>query len=99
GLGTRICRMDVVSGEMAPLSPTSEAEQAAEYREGHARLLEDGRAVLAVVRSTGEQPWEVWAGSGDGGVTELRQVSSHQEHLAGITFGSQEAFRWKIGRA
>ncbi len=94
GLGTRICRMDVLSGEMAPLSPATEAEQAAEYREGHARLLEDGRAVLAVVRSTGAQPWEVWAGSGKEGVAELHQVSSHQEHLTGITFGPQEAFRW-----
>ncbi len=94
GLGTRICRVDVTTGKLTPLSPTTQAEQAAEYRDWHARTLENGQVVLAVTRSTGTQPWEVWAGSGAGEVTELHQVSSHQEHLAGFTFGPQEAFRW-----
>ena len=58
--------------------------------------MEDGKCVVAVARSTGEQLWEVWAGQGPGNGTEiaLHQLSSHQEPLAGVTFGKQEPFFW-----
>ena len=96
GLGTQIYRINPETGSLTPLSPTTEQEQAAEYRNWHARTVEGEKTVLAVIRGTGQQPWEVWAGSGEGAeaVSELHQISSHQEELAGVTFASQEPFFW-----
>ncbi|MGH2478386.1 MAG: alpha/beta hydrolase family protein, partial [Ktedonobacteraceae bacterium] len=67
-----------------------------EYLSWDVRQMEDGKCVVAVARSTGEQLWEVWAGQGPGNGTEiaLHQLSSHQEQLAGVTFGKQEPFFW-----
>lgn len=61
----------------------------------------DGKLVVAVVRSTGNEPWEIWIGrEQEQGQTEtdtrisIQQASTHQEHLAGLTFGKQEPFFW-----
>jgi dipeptidyl aminopeptidase/acylaminoacyl peptidase len=60
------------------------------------RPFDDGGLAVAVVRSSGAQPWEVWAGRAecaDAGLT-WRQLSTHQTSLAGIAFGRQEPFSW-----
>ncbi|NDL58689.1 S9 family peptidase [Phytoactinopolyspora mesophila] len=46
--------------------------------------------VLAVVRSRGDQPPELWAGSPE----SLRQISEHQASWHGLELGRQRPFEW-----
>lgn len=92
GLESRIELMNAKGSEVVPLLE----EEGVGYLSWDVRRKDDGTCVVAVVRSTGEQPWEVWAGQGRGngeGIA-LKQLSSHQEQLAGVSFGKQESFFW-----
>jgi dipeptidyl aminopeptidase/acylaminoacyl peptidase len=56
----------------------------------------DGTLALAVVQGIDDQPQEIWTGQlsvGEANPT-LTKITNHHEHLAGITFGLQESFRW-----
>jgi dipeptidyl aminopeptidase/acylaminoacyl peptidase len=63
-----------------------------------------GPAVLAAVRSAGDQPWEVWAGTLPAAglqarshrkpSTPLRRLTRHQDSLAAVEFAAQEPFTW-----
>lgn len=92
GLENRIELMNAKGEEVVPLLD----EQGAGYLSWDVRRGDDRRCAVAVVRSTGEQSWEVWAGQGrgNGESIALHQLSSHQEQLAGVTFGKQEPFFW-----
>ena len=96
GLETFFGKLDIQTGEVTRLFPLTTADRAADYREWHVRRLADGKTMLAVVRSTGTQLREVWAGLIEGAVSEpaLQQFSMHQEQLGGLTFGPQEPFYW-----
>ncbi len=98
GLETHFGKLNAQTGTMTTLFPITAQDHAADYRDWHVRTLEDNKTMLATVRGTGSQPREVWAGLIEGattdGETALRQLSSHQEHVAGVTFGTQEPFFW-----
>jgi len=96
GLETRICWLDATIGNLAPLSPTGTEDRAASISDWTVRVVEGRETVLAVVRGSGNQPWEVWTGRGEGQaeVPALQQVTAHQSALSSINFGSQEVFTW-----
>lgn len=97
GLETHICWLDPTTGSLAPLSPSSKKEDLAQgYRDIAVRVVKGGRTVLAAVCGTAQEPWEVFAGFADefGQVESLQQLSSHQQALSGLSFGSQEPFYW-----
>ena len=74
----------------------TEKDRASDLGAWDARPLADGGVVMAVARSTGPEPWDVWAGRAEttGQKGSLRAISSHQDALAGIVWGRQEAFTW-----
>jgi dipeptidyl aminopeptidase/acylaminoacyl peptidase len=45
---------------------------------------------VAIAGSSGDQPWDLWAGS----PATLRRITDHQAELAEVRFGPQEPFRW-----
>jgi len=96
GLGSHLCQVHPENGETATLLPQIDGEQGVSYASWDVKRGEDHIITLAVVRSSGEQCWEVWAGKVDSqtAAVELLQVSEHQEQLAGIRFGKQEPFYW-----
>ena len=53
-------------------------------------LVHGGQTVLAVVRSSGGEPPEIYAGTPDA----LRKVSDHHAALRDFEFGTQEPFYW-----
>jgi dipeptidyl aminopeptidase/acylaminoacyl peptidase len=92
GLATRLCRLDPSTGALAPLL-TGAAEQMG-LEAWTARARANGDVVLAAVRSAGEQPPELWAGSAALGGA-WRRLSAHATALAGIRFGPQEPFHYQ----
>ena len=96
GLETHFCKLNPNTGALTTLFPTVPQDRASDYEDWHVRTIEGGKTMLAVVRGSGTQPREVWAGLIEGTAEEptLHQVSSHQEHFAGLTFGPQEPFFW-----
>lgn len=97
GLETRIGLLDPATGELSTLFPLSAEDQAADYSFWHLRSLKDGAFVFAAERSTATQPWEVWGGhlSTEAPTSStIRQLSNHQEALAGLTFAPEEPFYW-----
>lgn len=98
GLESRIEWLDMQKERTVTLLREAEVG----YDSWDARRDTDGKLVVAVVRGAGNEPWELWAGreqepgqvsQADKGIT-LQQVSSHQEILAGVSFGKQEPFFW-----
>ncbi|MFZ0214809.1 MAG: S9 family peptidase [Candidatus Dormiibacterota bacterium] len=84
GLGNRLDSVDLPGGrQQVPVEPRGA------WNEASVRWRE-GTPVLALVRSSGHEPTEVWAGS----ATALRQISHHHERLAGVRFGRQEELHW-----
>ena len=96
GLETHIVWVDPATGVLAPLSPTSDTDRLTELWHWTVRVTESGDAVLAAGRSSPQQAWEIWAGraTGEAQVPALRQITTHQTALAGLTFGRQEPFTW-----
>jgi dipeptidyl aminopeptidase/acylaminoacyl peptidase len=96
GLETRLCLLDPTTGTLETTYPATEKDRESDLGAWDARPLADGGVVMAVARSTGPEPWEVWAGGAeDAGQTgTLRAISSHQDALAGIVWGRQEALTW-----
>ncbi len=92
GLENRIELMNARGEEVVPLLE----EEGVGYLAWDVRRKDDGKCIVALVRSSGDQSWEVWAGTGqeNGAGIVLHQLSSHQEQLAGVTFGKQEPFFW-----
>ena len=78
------------------LDPVSEErERLYTYQEGDFGAvdlsLRDGRPLLAVVRSSGSEPPELFVGAPNA----LRQVSDHHAPLREFAFGIQEPFYWQ----
>ena len=98
GLGSRIDLLDPKKGEAVTLLSDMDGERAVEYDSWDVRRSEDGTLSVAVVRSAGDQPREVWAGQEragrNGRAIAMQQISAHQGQLAGIAFGKQEPFFW-----
>lgn len=98
GLGSRLDLLDPKNGEIVTLLDGMNGERAVEYASWDVRRNTDGKLTVAVVCSTGDQPWEVWAGQErarqDGKGIVIQRISAHQEQLAGIAFGRQEPFFW-----
>ncbi|BCL80678.1 acylaminoacyl-peptidase [Ktedonobacteria bacterium brp13] len=98
GLDTQIYQLDGQNGQILQLSPTVDKQQVgdASITTGHVRITEDGRTVLAVTRSSSNQPGQVWAGFAEQGerITALKQLSSHHDGVSGITFAQQQPFYW-----
>ncbi|HEX4205392.1 MAG TPA: S9 family peptidase [Ktedonobacteraceae bacterium] len=96
GLGTTFYWLESSTGKLIPFFATNQEAPTARFSSWTARTIVDGRTMLALTRSTGNQPWEVYAGYADDQqhVTEVRQLSTHQTVLAGLKFGEQEAFYW-----
>jgi dipeptidyl aminopeptidase/acylaminoacyl peptidase len=94
GLAAQIQRLNPESGALEPLS-ADDPEQLDDIGGVAAQSLADGRIALAGLRSTGNQPWEIWAGyASPGERLQLRQITHHQTELQGIEFGPQEPFLW-----
>ena len=95
GLESRVCWLNIETGELTPLSATEPEDRTSDMFDWTVRTLEDGATALAVVRESAQQGEEIWAGRAEAGeVVILRPVSQHQTALAGLTFGAQEAFTW-----
>ena len=98
GLGSRIDLLDPKKGEAVTLLGGMDGERGVEYASWDVRRNGDGKLTVAVVRSAGDQPWEVWAGQEQAGqngkARAIQQISTHQEQLAGMSFGKQEPFFW-----
>ncbi|GHO85832.1 alpha/beta hydrolase family protein [Dictyobacter formicarum] len=97
-LSLHLYRLDGQSGELSRIYPSEEQARQQESTFGavDARRLEDGRIVLVLARPSSLQPADVWAGTGSANepLSDLRQLSTHHEELAGIPFVQQEAFYW-----
>ncbi|HEY4388148.1 MAG TPA: prolyl oligopeptidase family serine peptidase, partial [Ktedonobacteraceae bacterium] len=95
GLGSRLCQLDTESGEITTLLPGTDGEKGVGYASWDV-WNEENTIVAAVVCSSGDQPWEVWAGTADQQTPSmaLHQVSTHQQQLVGIPLGKQEPFSW-----
>ncbi len=96
GLGSRLCQVNTKSGEIVTLLTGTEGEKGVGYSSWDVRNAEDNTLVVAVVRSSENQPLEVWAGKAEQQThaIEMQQISAHQEALAGTLFGMQEPFSW-----
>lgn len=98
GLGNRIDLLTPKDGDVVTLLDGTNGEREIEYASWDVRCNTDGKLTAAAVCSAGDQPWEVWAGQEQDGqsgkVIANQQISAHQELLAGISFGKQEAFFW-----
>ncbi len=98
GLGSRIDLLIPENGEMIPLLDGRNGEQNVEYASWDVRCDQHGTFTVAAVCSSGDQPWEVWAGQEqtgqNSGAMAIQQISAHQEQLASISFGRQEPFFW-----
>jgi dipeptidyl aminopeptidase/acylaminoacyl peptidase len=96
GLSSRLCQLDTQSGELITLLPEKLGEQGAEYASWDVRVGADNQLIAAVVCSSGNQPWELWAGKAElhSSTLEIQRVSAHQEQLTGVRFGKQESFYW-----
>jgi dipeptidyl aminopeptidase/acylaminoacyl peptidase len=96
GLGSHLSQLHPQSGEIITLLPQIDGGKGVSYASWDVRNGEANETMLAVVRSSGDQFWEVWAGKVEqqASTIELQQVSTHQEYLAGIRFGKQEPFYW-----
>ncbi|HLZ63071.1 MAG TPA: S9 family peptidase [Ktedonosporobacter sp.] len=95
GLESHLCHLDTKSGKIVTLLTGTDGGKGVGYGAWDVRSSKDGKIVVAVTRSTGDQPWEVWAGKGEQEqIIEIQPVSTHQEQLTGIVFGKQEPFYW-----
>jgi len=96
GLGSRLSQVNTKSGEIVTLLTGTDGEKEGGYSSWDVRNAEDDTLVVAVVRSSGDQPLEVWAGKArpQTHAIDIQQVSAHQEALAGTPFGTQEPFSW-----
>jgi dipeptidyl aminopeptidase/acylaminoacyl peptidase len=92
GLQSKLCRLHTASGKLTALLPEDESD----YISYHARVLADGRTVLAAARSSGQEAHEVWSGSAEKGqlIEAFRPVTQHHKDLSNLTLGTQEAFYW-----
>lgn len=98
GLESRIALLDPGKAEAVTLLGKSNEERDVAYDSWDVRRSDDGTLTVAVVRSAGDQPWEVWAGQeqAEQAIDQLamQQLSAHQQPFAGIAFGKQEPFFW-----
>jgi dipeptidyl aminopeptidase/acylaminoacyl peptidase len=96
GLEAHICWLNSVTGQLAPLAPTTPADCLMGLAHASVRCLAGKETVVAFARSSEGQPWQVWAGrcADEGEVRDLRQVTAHHSELAGMTWGRQEPFTW-----
>ncbi len=98
GLGSRIDLLDPKKGGAVTLLGEMDGERAVEYDSWDVRRSEDGTLTVAVVRSAGDQPREMWAGqeqaTHNARSIAMQQISNHQGQFAGIAFGKQEPFFW-----
>ncbi len=86
GLTSRLVWLDPATGQMETLYAAPDSDYS-----GADVTLHHGQPLLAVVRSSGSQPPELWVGQPD----SLRQVSDHHAPLREYAFGGQEPFYWK----
>ena len=94
GLDTELHWLEPQSGALEPLYPAE--SRGGDVSGWSVRSLPDGSTALAVVRSAGHEPWEVWAGRSDAPTEAAtpQKISTHQTSLEGLTFGQQEPFTW-----
>lgn len=95
GLGSRLCQLNTESGELTTLLPGPDTPKEMGYFAWDVSKRDDS-LVVALVCSSGEQAFEVWAGRTREQATTLKihQRTEHQEMFAGISFGKQESFSW-----
>jgi dipeptidyl aminopeptidase/acylaminoacyl peptidase len=86
GLTTRIDWFDPTSGEREPLYAYPDGDFVSADL-----LVRDGSPLLAVVRTSGSEPPELFVGRPG----ELRQVSAHHAPFRDFAFGAQERFYWQ----
>jgi dipeptidyl aminopeptidase/acylaminoacyl peptidase len=93
GLETRLCLLEPTAGTLETIYPVTEKDQESDLGAWDARPLADGGVAMAMARSAGSEPWEVWAGGAEdaGQKVTLRAISSHQDALAGIVWGRHGA--------
>ncbi len=91
GLGSRIDLLDPKNGEVATLLDGTDGERGVEYTSWDVRRNEEGKLTIAVVRSTSDQPWEVWCGQQQVGqntiAIALQQVSAMPSHWLAFPLG------------
>ncbi len=95
GLATELHWLDPKTGTLEALYTLSE-DDPSDLLGWNARPLEGGGAVVAVVKSTGDKPWELHVGRTEPttGPVALQQLTHHQTALSGLTFGPQIPFTW-----
>jgi dipeptidyl aminopeptidase/acylaminoacyl peptidase len=96
GLETHVCWLDSTTGALDPLFTVGSPDDRAGLSSWTACVVPGGETVMGMVRSAGDQPWEVWAAGPNraGKTPSWQQVSAHHQELAGITWGRQEPFFW-----
>jgi len=94
-LATELHWLDPKTGELEPPYTPSE-DDPSDLSGWDVRPLEGGSAVVTVVKSSGDKPWEVHVGRAQAADTPvaLQQLSHHQTALSGLTFSSQTPFTW-----
>ena len=95
GLETRLWWIDLENGASRAWCCAGSQERG-DIIEAVVRGRADGGVGVALVRSTGGEPWEIWAGEAGSRVESpaIQRVTSHNDALAGIDYGSQEPFAW-----
>ncbi|HET9015694.1 MAG TPA: S9 family peptidase [Thermomicrobiaceae bacterium] len=86
GLTTDLRLLDPASGEQEPLFTPGRGDI-----EGYSVGGTRNSRVLALIKSSGSEPPEVWAGPPG----NLRRLSDHHAPLRAFRFGTQEEFHWR----
>jgi dipeptidyl aminopeptidase/acylaminoacyl peptidase len=89
GLETYLAWLNTRTGALETICSTADDEAPADIGDFAVGLADDALTV-AVAGSSGDQPWELWAGQ----PSMLRRITDHQAALAEVRFGPQEPFRW-----
>ncbi len=89
GLEIHLSWLDSTTGALETICSTASDGMPAEFGDYSVRQTNSG-VTVALAGSSGDQPWELWAGRPDA----LRRITDHQAALAQVRFGSQEPFYW-----
>lgn len=96
GLETHLQWLDSTTDTLEHIYPQTNEDRAAELVSWSFQSTHDDHTTLAIVRSSGDQPWELWAAQ----ITDtqaapvFQQITQHQTALEHVPFGKQEPFRW-----
>ncbi|MEM8530104.1 MAG: S9 family peptidase [Chloroflexota bacterium] len=96
GLETHLQWLDPTTGMLEHLYPQTDEDRTTELVSWSFQSTADDHTALAVIRSSGNQPWELWATQMTNTQTApvLQQITHHQTALEQVPFGKQEPFLW-----